>query len=218
MRTVDLKAEVKYLYGPSAKKVEVVDVPRLQFARIDGAIEEGAEPGTSPGFAEAVQALYSIAYTLKFTFKKRFDDPVDFPVMALEGLWWTEDGDFDITIPPPFKDNWRYTLMILEPDVVSTEAFAEGVAEVRKKRGESAALARLRLETFTEGLSMQMMHVGPYATEPETMQRMAAYAQEHRYVDRVGEGGKHHEIYLGDPRKADLAKLKTILRHPIRIP
>jgi hypothetical protein len=211
MRTLDLKKELKYLYTPSAKKVEIVKVPRLQFAMIDGAIEKGSEPGKSPSFAEATQALYSISYTLKFMLKKRRTDAVDYPVMALEGLWWVEDGMFDIAV----KDNWFYTLMILQPEMITPEIFAAGIEQVRKKKGESAYLSRLRLDHFEEGICVQTIHIGPYATEPTTVDRMRGYAQEDGFRDCVGLGGKHHEIYLSDPRKADPAKLKTVLRHPV---
>jgi hypothetical protein len=211
MKTLDLKKEFKHLYQPSAKKVEVVEVPRLQFAMIDGAIEKGSEPGKSAMFAEATQALYSISYTLKFMLKKRKTNPIDYPVMALEGLWGVEDGRFDITI----KDNWFYTLMIMQPDVITQEVFAEGLEQVRKKKGDSEMLSKLRLASFEEGLCVQTMHIGPYATEPATIERMRAFAQEKGYRDCIGPGGKHHEIYLGDPRKADPAKMKTVLRHPI---
>jgi hypothetical protein len=211
MKILDLKKQYKSLYQPSAKKVEIVQVPRLQFAMIDGAIEKGSEPGKSPAFAEATQALYSISYTLKFMLKKRRTNAIDYPVMALEGLWWVEDGVFDITI----KDNWFYTLMILQPEVITEEVFAEGMEQVRRKKGDSPFLAKLRLETFEEGLCVQTMHIGPYATEPATVEGMRAFALENGYQDCVGLGGKHHEIYLGDPRKADPAKLKTVLRHPI---
>ncbi len=211
MKTLDLKKELKYLYAPSAKKVEIVQVPRLQFSMIDGTIEKGYEPGNSPSFQEATQALYGISYTLKFMLKKRKTNPIDYPVMALEGLWWVEDGVFDITI----KDNWFYTLMILQPDVITKGIFEEGLAEVRRKRGDNPALSRLRLANFEEGSCVQVMHIGPYATEPATVERMRAFAQENGYRDLVGSGGKHHEIYLGDPHKADPAKLKTVLRHPV---
>ncbi len=211
MKTLDLKKDLKYLYMPSAKKVEILQVPPLQFAMINGAIEKGQEPGISPKFQEATQALYGIAYTLKFMFKKRKVHAVDYPVMALEGLWWVEDGVFDITV----KDNWCYTLMILQPSVVTAEAFEEARTEVRRKRGDSAALNQLRLAAYEEGWSVQVMHIGSYATEPATVERMKAYAEENGYRDCVGRGGKHHEIYLGDPRKADPAKLKTVLRHPV---
>jgi len=211
MKTLDLKKELKYLYQPSAKKVEIVQVPRLQFVMIDGAVEKGSEPGNSPMFAEATQALYSISYTLKFMLKKRKTDPIDYSVMALEGLWWVEDGRFDIAI----KDNWFYTLMILQPDVITPDIFAEGLDQVRRKKGGSELLSKLRLEHFEEGLCIQTMHIGPYATEPATIDRMRAFAEEHGYRDCIEKDRHHHEIYLSDPRKADPAKMKTVLRHPI---
>ena len=130
MKLLDLKKQYKHLYQPSAKKIETVQVPPLQFAMVDGAIEKGSEPGKSPSFAEATQALYSISYTLKFMLKKRKTNAIDYPVMALEGLWWVEDGMFDITI----KDNWFYTLMILQPDVVTPEIFEEAREQVCRKR------------------------------------------------------------------------------------
>ena len=211
MKTLDLKKQFKHLYQPSAKKIDILQVPRLQFAMIDGAIEKGSEPGKSTTFAEATQALYSISYTLKFMLKKRKTNAIDYPVMALEGLWWVEDGMFDITV----KDNWFYTLMILQPEVITPEIFAEGVQEVRRKKGESEVFSMLRLVHFEEGLCVQTMHIGPYATEPATIERMRAFAQENGCRDCVGLDRKHHEIYLGDPRKADPAKLKTVLRHPV---
>ena len=211
MEILDLKKDLKFLYLPSAKKVETVQVPCLQFAMIDGEIEKDEGPGTSPGFADATQALYGISYTLKFMIKKRKEHAVDYPVMALEGLWWVEDGVFDISV----KDNWFYTLMILQPDIVTQEVFEDGLAAVRRKRGDTPSLSRLRLVTFEEGLCMQVMHIGPYSTEPTTVEQMQIFATENGYRDQVGLGGKHHEIYMGDPRKANPAKLKTVLRHPI---
>jgi hypothetical protein len=114
------------------------------------------------------------------------------------------------------KDNWQYRLMILQPDVITPDVFNEGLAELRRKRGDSPALRQLRLDRFEEGTCMQVMHIGPYADEPATVERMKAFAAENGYADCVGLGGKHHEIYLGDPRKADPTKLKTVLRHPVQ--
>jgi hypothetical protein len=211
MEKLDLKKQFKHLYQPSAKRTELVDVPRLQFAMLDGAIEKGYEPSNSPGFQAATQALYGISYTLKFMLKKRALNPIEYPVMALEGLWWVEDGVFDITV----KDNWFYRLMIMQPEVVTPEVFAEGLEQLRSKRGESLAFELLRLDTFQEGLCVQTMHIGLYATEPATLAGMQAYMKENNLRDQVGLGGKHHEIYLGDPRKAAPEKLKTVLRHPV---
>ena len=209
MPKIDLRKELKYLYAPSAKQVALVDVPEFQFAQIDGAIEPGQAPGTSPAFEQALSALYGITYTLKFMSKQRADNPIDYTVMTLEGLWWVEEGEFDITQP----GNWRWTMMILQPDHITSAMFAEGLAQLRKKRGDSPALDKLRLARFHEGLALQIMHIGPYANEPATIARMDAFAQEEGY--RMI--GKHHEIYMGDPRTAAPEKLKTILRHPVAL-
>ena len=147
MKILDLKKEYKYLYAPSAKKVEIVQVPCLQFAMIDGAIEKGSEPGKSPSFAEATQALYSISYSLKFMLKKRKTHAIDYPVMALEGLWRVEDGMFDITM----KDNWFFTLMIMQPDIITKDIFEEGREQVRKKKGDSPALSKVLLGGLRRG-------------------------------------------------------------------
>jgi hypothetical protein len=206
MIQLDLRKQWKHLYTPSAKKVELVNVPELKFLMLDGNIEPGEEPGTSPGFGEAFGALYSVAYTLKFMSKLRKENPIDYPVMALEGLWWVEDGRFDITV----KDNWFYSLMIMQPDHISLEMFAEAVAQAAKKK-PNPALSRLRLASFYEGLCVQTMHIGPYAAEPGTVGKMNAWARENGY--RMT--GKHHEIYMGDPRRAEPEKLKTVLRHGV---
>ncbi len=206
MAELDLRKQWKHLYAPSAKQVELVDVSEFKFALIDGRIEPDASPGSSSGFEEALGALYSAAYTLKFMSKLRAEDPINYPVMALEGLWWVEDGRFDINI----KDNWVYTLMIMQPDHVTPAMFAEAVAQAAKKK-PNPALSRLRLEMFREGLCVQTMHLGPYAAESVTVERMHRWAAENGY--RLA--GKHHEIYLGDPRRAEAEKLKTVLRHAV---
>ncbi len=212
MQVVDLRKEYKYLYEPSSKKVELVQVPNLPFIRIDGEIEKGSSPGTSNGFAEATQAIYGISYTLKFMLKKAKENPVDYPVMALEGLWWVEDGKFDIQV----KDNWKYALMIMQPDVITPRVFEQGMTQLRKKKGDSPIFDQLKLTSFEEGLCVQVMHIGPYATEPATMDTMHEFMNQNGLTDQVGLGGKHHEIYLGDPRKSAPEKLKTVLRHPVK--
>jgi hypothetical protein len=212
MEKLDLKKDLKYLYVPPAKKIELVDVPSMNFLMLDGAIEPGQAPGTSPLFAENMQAIFGAAYTLKFTLKLRKENPLDYPVMALEGLWWIEDGTFDLQKP----GNWKYTILIMQPDQVTPDVFAAALAQLRKKKGDQPAYARLRLDRYHEGLSVQAMHVGPYATEQETVAKMQSFMETNSCKDQVGLGGKHHEIYLGDPRRADPAKLKTVLRHPVK--
>ncbi len=157
MKTLDLKKDLKAFYQPSAKKVEFIQVPRFHFLMIDGAIEPGMEPGNSPLFEENMQALYGAAYTLKFSLKKRATDPVDTPVMALEGLWDARDGKFNINV----KDNWDYTLMILVPEIITPALFEEALAQMRKKKGDLPGYSRLRLEPFEEGSCVQTLHIGP---------------------------------------------------------
>jgi len=211
MKLLELKKQYKFLYQPSAKKIEAVQVPNLQFAMLDGAIEQGSEPGKSPAFAEVTQALYSLSYTLKFMFKKRKTDAVDYPVMPLQGLWGLQDTSFDIGK----KDNWTFTLMILQPEIITKNIFEEAREQVRKKKGDSETLNKVRLTHFEEGLCVQTMHIGPYATEPNTIDRMKAYMAENGLKDNVGPNGLHHEIYISDPRKAAPDKMKTIVRHPV---
>lgn len=210
MKILDLKKQFKHLYQPSAKKIEAIQIPELQFIMIDGAIEKGQAPGTSPMFAEATQALYGLAYTLKFMLKKRKTNAFDYPVMPLEGLWWVEDGFFDITV----KDNWFYTLMIMKPEIITQTLFEEAREQVRKKKGDREMLNKLRLANFEEGLCVQVMHIGPYATEPATIDRMREFMKENKMQDNVT-NSKHHEIYISDPRKAAPDKMKTVLRHPV---
>jgi len=208
MEKLDLRRMYKHLYRPSAKKVTVVEVPPFQFSMIDGDLEPGCLPGDSPSFQGAMQALYSLSYTLKFTSKRREVDPIDYPVMALEALWWVEGAEFEITDP----SNWRWTAMIMQPDHITEEMYQEALAQVRVKK-PNPALDRMRLGTFHEGLCMQIMHIGPYAAEPTTLARMDAFARENGYLPRA----KHHEIYIGDPRRSAPEKLKTVLRQPIRV-
>lgn len=205
MDKLDLRKQLRHLYQPSANKVEVVDVPTLKFAMIDGVTEPGCLPGNSPAFQDAVKALYSISYALKFASKQRTS--IDYTVMPLEALWWVEDGVFDISKP----HNWHWTAMIMQPEHITDAMFEEAMRRSSDKQ-PSSALGRLRLEAFSEGLCMQTMHVGPYSSEPETISRMEAFAAEMDYALR----GKHHEIYIGDPRRSAPERLKTVIRQPIR--
>ena len=207
MQKLDLRKELKHLYAPSAKNVEVVDVPRFQFAMVDGEMEPGCLPGDSPAFQEAVEALYGISYTLKFMSKLRTENPIDYSVTALEGLWWVEEGEFDITN----AEGWKWTVLMMQPAHITVEMYQDALRQLRQKKGDRPGFSRLRLEDWEEGLCMQIMHVGPYAEEPATIARMHAFARENGY--RLH--GKHHEIYLGDPRRTSPEKLKTVLRQPI---
>lgn len=207
MEKLDLKKTFKNLYAPSPKSVELVEVPEFNFVMIDGRVAAGESPQASTEFQEAMQALYGAAYTLKFMSKLSKVDPIDYAVMALEGLWWVPSGQFDFLK----KEDWLFTLMIMHPDHITAEMFQQALQQLRKKK-PGPALDKLRFERFSEGLCIQVMHLGPYSQEPATLERMDAFARENNLRYR----GKHHEIYLGDPRKADPATLKTVLRHPIQ--
>jgi hypothetical protein len=198
---LDLKREFTGLYTVG-RDPALVDVPELPFLMIDG----HGDPNTSAAYAEAVQAIYQVAYTLKFTLK-RAEGGLDFGVMPLEGLWWVPDMS---TFSTSDKSDWDWTMMILQPAVV-TSAMVEQAKEAAASKRPSEAIGRVRLESFDEGESAQVMHIGPYALEGPTIAGL------HAFIDQRGLDlrGKHHEIYLGDPRRAAPEKLRTIIRQPV---
>ncbi len=177
-------------------------MPKMQFAIINGQ----GDPNNSEEFQNAAGALYSVLYTMKFSRKKAGELP-DFSVGALEGLWWATKGE-------PFvmgnKADWLWTLMIWVPDIIDKNEFDKYV-EIVKVKKPNPALDKLRLENFEEGKAVQIMHLGPYATEKEDVDLMHDFIEKQGYKPH----GKHHEIYLSDPRRGDPAKIKTIVRHPI---
>ena len=209
---LDLKKQLKHLYIPSAKAPVLVDVPEMQFAMVDGRIEAGHMPGESPGFAGAIGALFGISYTLKFVSKKRPVDPIDYTVMALEGLWATPSGGTDYAD----SNEWMYTLMMMQPEHISAGMFEEARGQLLKMREKDGhpvdVIERVRFERFAEGLCVQMLPVGPYIDEPRTLEQMQAFADANQYEYH----GRHHEIYLGDPRTAKPENLRTVLRHAVK--
>ena len=203
MGKLDLKKDLKHLYQPSAKEVTIVDVPAMNFIMFDGK----GDPNTSPIFQEVTHILYGLSYTLKFMVKKGHLE-LDYAVMPLEGLWYLENGyNFDLNA----KDQWLWTLMIVQPDFITSDMVEEARVEViTKKKLERAANARFT--TYPEGLAAQIMHIGPYSAEEPTIARIHDFIATNGY-ELVG---KHHEIYLGDPRKTKPENLKTVIRQPIK--
>ena len=206
IQKLDLKKDLKHLYNPSAKVVSIVDVPPMNFLMIDGQ----GDPNTAEAYQQALEVLYGLAYTLKFASKR--EAGIDYPVMPLEGLWWMEDmgqayGDLDFTAD---KSLWLWTMMIMQPDHIKAAMVEDATDSLRRKKNP-AALDRLRFEVFHEGVSAQVMHIGPYSAEKPTIDRVHAHIAESGAAPR----GRHHEIYLGDPRRAAPEKLKTVLRHPV---
>ncbi len=204
MIKIDYKKEYAELYKQVKGKVSLVEVPPLTFLMIDGK----GDPNTSQEYQKAIEALYAVSYTLKFMSKKGPDE-LDYVVMPLEGLWWADDmSEFSVEA----KDDWFWTSMIMQPKHIIDEMFAVAVETVRKKKNP-AALDKIRFEDFAEGTSAQVLHVGPFADEGPTIEKLHDFISENG-CSFDGLKQKHHEIYLSDFRKTDPTKLKTIIRQP----
>jgi hypothetical protein len=203
MEKLDLKVQWKHLYQPPSNAVTAVNVPLLTYLMVDG---EG-DPNTAQSYQDAVEALYSLSYTLKFAVKKG-PRALDYGVMPLEGLWWADDPS---VFRLPDKSAWKWTAMILQPEFIERKQVDAAFDEVRKKKNP-AGLDLVRLETLTEGESAQILYVGPFSAEGPTIERL------HEFIHAAGKRlrGKHHEIYLSDPRRTAPEKLKTILRQPMK--
>lgn len=201
MKKIDFKKELKHLYKPSAKCVEKVTVPVMNFLMIDGQ----GDPNTSRKFQDAIEALYSVSYALKFMVKKG-DMAIDYGVMPLEGLWWSDDMS---TFSVDCKEAWKWTLMIMQPEFISQTMVEDAIKQVKAKKNP-VSLLQLRFTSFEEGVAAQIMHIGPFSEEGPTIEKVHAFIEESGKERR----GKHHEIYLSDIRRADPAKWKTVIRQP----
>jgi len=201
---VDFKKTLKYLYQPSSKEVVETKVPEMQFIMIDGI----GSPGEAQEYMDALAVLYPVAFKIKFLSKAKGKDYV---VPPLEGLWWADDMKDFIE---GNRDKWKWTMVIMQPDWITPEMFNKAIEENEQKKPElSKLLPKLRLEKYREGKVAQIMHIGPYSEEGPTVQKV------HDFIKN--EGGtfdghtqKHHEIYLSDPRKANPATMKTVIRQP----
>lgn len=203
MEKIDFRREFKDLYAPSSKDFSIVDVPSMRFLMVDGQ----GDPNSAESYREAVEAVYAVSYVLKFASKKELDK--DYVVAPLEGLWSAPDPSaFELRA----KDEWQWTMLIVQPSWISVEMvdFAFGAAQAKK---DLPALSLLRLEDFAEGQSVQILHIGSYDDEAPTLRRLHT---EFMPAHGLTFNGRHHEIYLSDPRKTEAAKLKTILRQPVK--
>ena len=207
MPKIDLKKENKELYNPSAKEVSIVDVPEMSFLMIEG---EG-DPNTSQEYQDSIEALFSVSFKVKFISEK--ENSQDYVVMPLEGLWWVENmEDFNILD----KSGWKWTAMVRQPDFISEDIIKKAIEEVQKKKN-LPALSRIRFQNMHEGLSAQIMHIGPYAEEGPTIKKLHNFIEEKGYeFDGSIPGEKHHEIYISDMRRTKPEKLKTIIRQPMK--
>ena len=200
---IDLKKDRKDLYQPGSKDFVEVDVPNMTYLSIDG----HGDPNTSPSYSAAVEALYAGAYAIKFALKARTGE--DFVVGPLEGLWSSAD-------PTVFaerkKDDWDWTMMIPLPGPVSSADITQGLANASRKKPD-LPIADLSAIDLAEGRSLQIMHVGTYDAEAASLARLHTEVMPTRGLIW---NGRHHEIYLSDPRKASPDKMKTVLRQPVK--
>ena len=202
MQKIDFKRRLRSLYSAPAKAPVIVEVPQMNFIMIDGA----GDPDTSPEFQQAVEVLFSTSYALKFMIKKS-PLAVDYGVLPLEGVWWAEDMN---AFAAGDKASWKWTLMIMQPEYVDPRLFEQARAEVGKNK-DLPAVRRLRFEALREGLSAQLLHVGPFSEEAPTIERLHRFIEDNGYRRR----GRHREIYLSDLRRAAPEKLRTIIRQPV---
>jgi len=201
MASIDLKKTYKEHYSGKPGVMTVVDVPARPFLMIDG----HGDPNTAAEYQDAVTTLYPLAYALRAEIKKETGD--GYTVMPLEGLWWAPDmTKFRVDD----KTDWLWTAMICLPEIVTAEMFDAVLPEVSKTKDLPAA-DKARFEMFEEGLAAQVMYLGAYSDEGPTIAFL------HEFIKAEGHqlSGKHHEIYLSDPRKVEAAKLKTIIRQPM---
>jgi hypothetical protein len=196
-----MKKELKQLYNPSVREIAIVNVPKMNFLMIDGS----GDPNTSQEYKDAVEALFGLSYTLKFMIKKT--QGVDHAVMPLEGLWWVDDmSKFSVED----KDALQWTGMIMQPAMVTNDSVGKAREELQKKK-RLAGLSKIRFKSFHEGTAAQIMYVGPFSEESPTIQKLHEFIRQHG----AALTGKHHEIYLSDPRRVAPEKLKTIIRQPM---
>ncbi|WP_243074294.1 GyrI-like domain-containing protein [Microbacterium sp. SS28] len=202
MTKVDFKTAIPTYSAPRGR-FEIVTVPASSFLMIDG----HGDPNTSEQYRDALTTLYPVAYALKFLSKKDLDR--DYVVMPLEALWWADDME-SFTIARD-KSQWSWTAMILTPDWLTMEHLDAARAAVERKGG-APALDAIRLETLDEGLAVQTLHIGSYDDEGPVLHEM-----HDGFIPAHGlrMTGRHHEIYLGDPRRTAPEKLRTILRQPV---
>ncbi len=200
MAKFDLKKKFKAAYH-APDQPELVSVPAFNFLMIDGQ----GDPNTAPSYQESVSALYKLAYAIRFFMRDEAN--LDFGVMPLEGLWWVEDLD---NFSYNDKSNWFWTMMIMQPDEVTSQIVEQMRSKVAEKHNPPL-LDFIRLEKLEEGLSAQVMHHGPYANEKPSIDRLHAFIDEQHLTPHH----KHHEIYLNDPNRSAPEKLLTILRQPV---
>lgn len=209
MDKLDYKKMDKELYQPTTE-VSVIDVPEMLFIQVDGRGDPNAHGGE---YQNAIEILYALSYTIKMLPKSRQTPPNYFAyvVPPLEGLWWLADSkELDYSR----KSMFYWTAMIRQPAFVSNEVFSNACKIIAKKKSHLDC-SKARLVSFDEGLCVQTMHYGSFDDEPKTLAKMKAYMSIHHLQSDLSKR-RHHEIYVSDPRKIEIAKMRTVLRYPVR--
>ena len=205
----DYKKEYKELYMP-ANRPSLVEIPPMNYIAVKGHGNPNEEDGD---YKKAINLLYGIAYTIKMSYKgeHKIAGYFEYVVPPLEGFWWQEGVK---GIDYRHKEDFNWISVIRLPDFVSREDFDWAVQEATRKK--KTDFSKVEFFHYEEGLCVQCMHLGSYDNEPVTVKMMDEFIRENGYVLDINENRLHHEIYLSDPRKADVSKLKTVIRHPIR--
>ncbi|MEH7076497.1 GyrI-like domain-containing protein [Neobacillus drentensis] len=201
---IEYKKTYKQIYLPKTVPV-IIDVPKMPFIMISGSGDPNGEE-----FAKATEALYSLSYAVKMSYKSNEvpDGYYEYTVFPLEGIWDLVDK----SKPIEDKSNYKYTIMIRQPDFLTSQLFANFVEKTKKKKS-NPYLEKAEFGELIDGLSCQILHIGPYDNEQESFDMMESFCKEKGYI-RTSK--THREIYLSDPRKTDKQKLKTVLRFPVR--
>lgn len=207
--TFDFKKEYKELYKPK-NKPEIIQVPKANYIAVRG---KGNPNDPEGEYVKSIQLLYGVAYTLRMSYKTdyKIEGFFEYVVPPLEGFWWQENIK---GVDYSNKDTFRFISIIRLPDFITTEDFNWAVETATRKKGID--FSKVEFMTYDEGLCVQCMHIGPFDNEPETVEKMHKYMEKEGYMLDISDERYHHEIYISDPRKCDLSKQKTVLRHPIR--
>lgn len=204
----DYKKEYKEFYMPK-NKPSIVEIPKMNYIAVSG---KGNPNEEDSEYKKSIGLLYGIAFTIKMSYKGdyRIDGYFEYVVPPLEGFWWQEGiKGVDYTK----KEDFNFISLIRLPDFVTKKDFEWAVKEATKKKKQD--FSKVEFLTYNEGLCVQCMHIGSYDNEPVTVELMHNYAEEMGYKIDINDDRFHHEIYLSDPRKSDVNKLKTVIRHPI---
>lgn len=214
MEKFDFKKEYKDLYFPKTKPI-LIDVPNMKFIMVRGKGNPNRENGE---YQEALSILYGLSFTIKMSKmgENKIDGYFEYVVPPLEGLWWNKDEE---NVDYQHKENFEWISMIRQPEFVTEDVFKWACNEVREKKGIDVSKAEFN--EYTEGLCVQIMHVGPYDDEPKTIREIEKYITDNNLKNDIGRNLKngmirrHHEIYLSDPRRTLPEKLKTVIRIPV---